>query len=339
MMPSTSRRPIIKFAGLAGGLSAIGVAPFARAADFTYKLGTPLPATHPLNLRLNEASDRIAKESNGRLVVQVFPSNQMGSDSDSLSQLRSGGLEFVTLSGVVLSTLVPPAAINGVGFAFKDYDVVWRAMDGDLGKYVRDQIAKTNIIAMDKIFDNGFRPITSNVKPIQTPADMVGLKLRVPPGPLWTSMFKILGAAPTMVSFSELYSALQTKVVDAQETPLGLIESNKFYEVQKYCSLTNHMWDGLWLLANKKMFESLPPDLQKIARRNFDIAAVDQRADLALLNARVQRDLTQKGLVFNQPNVTLFQDALIKGNFYGEWKSKFGPEAWAVLEKYSGKLG
>lgn len=339
MTTRVSRRSIIKATGLAGGLAATGVLRLARAAEFTYKLGTPLPASHPLNLRLTEAAGRIEKETAGRLVIQIFPSNQMGSDSDSLSQLRSGGLEFTTLSGVVLSTLVPPAAINGVGFAFKDYDTVWKAMDGNLGKHVRDQIAKTTIVAMDKIFDNGFRPITSNVKPIQTPSDMSGLKLRVPPGPLWTSMFRALGAAPTMVSFSELYSALQTKVVDAQETPLGLIESNKFYEVQKYCSLTNHMWDGLWLLANKKMFQALPTALQDSARKHFDIAAVDQRADISLLNARVQKDLSQKGMVFNQPNIALFQEALIKAKFYEEWKTKFGPEAWAILETYSGKLG
>jgi tripartite ATP-independent transporter DctP family solute receptor len=339
MTNTSSRRSLIKAAGIAGGLSALGVSPFARAAEFTYKLGTFAAANHPLTVRLTEAAARIEKESNGRLIVQIYPSNQLGSDGDSLSQLRSGGLEFTTLSGVVLSTLVPPAAINGVGFAFKDYDVVWKAMDGDLGKYVREQIGKTSIIAMDKIFDNGFRPITSNAKPIQTPADMVGLKLRVPAGPLWTSMFKTLGASPTMVSFAELYTALQTKVVDAQETPLALIESNKFYEVQKYCSLTNHMWDGMWLLANKKMFEALPPELQKIARRNFDIAAVDERADIAALNTRVQKDLTAKGMVFNQPNVKLFQEALVKGNFYSEWKGKFGADAWAILEKYSGKLG
>lgn len=128
---------------------------------------------------------------------------------DTLSQIRSGGVEFFTLSGLILATLVPPASINGMGFAFPNYDTVWKAMDGDLGAYVRGQIAKTNqILVMEKIWDNGFRRTTTSTKPIKTPDDFRGMKLRVPPSPLWTSMFKAFDAAPASINFNEVYSAL-----------------------------------------------------------------------------------------------------------------------------------
>ena len=122
-----------------------------QQAQWTYKYANNLPETHPMNLRAREMAAAIKQETNGRFDLQIFPNSQLGSDTDTLSQIRSGGVEFFTLSGLILSTLVPAASINGMGFAFPDYDTVWKAMDGDLGAYIRAQIAKANLVAMDKI--------------------------------------------------------------------------------------------------------------------------------------------------------------------------------------------
>src|SRR5215204_2555272 len=105
-----------------------------------------------------------------------------------------------------------------------------------------------------------------------------------PPSPLLTSMFKALGAGPTTINFSEVYSSLQTKVADGQENPLALVSANKFYEVQKYCSLTNHMWDGFWFLANRRAWEKLPTNLKEIVSKNINEAGLAERADVAKLN-------------------------------------------------------
>jgi tripartite ATP-independent transporter DctP family solute receptor len=270
--------------------------------------------------------------------LQIFPNNQLGSDTDVLSQLRSGGVEFFTLSPLILSTLIPTASISGIGFAFPDYSAVWKAMDGDLGAYMRAQIAKANLVAMDKIWDNGFRQITTSNKPIQTPADLKDFKIRVPPSPLWTSMFSALGASPTSINFAEVYTALQTKVVDGQENPLAIVATAKLYEVQKYCSLTNHMWDGFWFLANRPAWEAVPQDMRDVVAKNLNEAGLAEREDVAKLNAGVQGDLTAKGMVFNQPDPTAFRDALRKAGFYGDWKRRFGPEAWGKLEAVVGSL-
>ena len=304
---------------LLAGAGAIALpARFARAqsAEFSYKYANNLPVAHPMNQRAKEMADAIRTESKGRVDIQIFPNNQLGSDTDMLSQVRSGGIEFFTLSGLILSTLVPAASITGIGFAFNDYDSVWKALDGDLGAYVRKEISKSGLVAMERIWDNGFRQITSSSKPINTAEDLKGFKIRVPVSPLWTSMFKALDASPASINFSEVYSALQSKVVDGQENPLAIIATAKLYEVQKYCSLTNHMWDGFWFLANGKAWERLPEDLRGVVARNVNAAGLKERTDVAALNATVQKDLASKGMVFNSPKAESFRDRLRKAGFY-----------------------
>jgi TRAP-type transport system periplasmic protein len=325
-------------ASLLGGVIAAPLVARAQGAQFTYKYANNLPETHPMNVRAREMAAAIKQETNGAFDLQIFPSSQLGSDTDTLSQIRAGGVEFFTLSGLILSTLVPAASINGMGFAFPDYDTVWKAMDGDLGAYVREQIAKTNLLAMEKIWDNGFRQTTTSTKPINTPDDFRGMKLRVPPSPLWTSMFKAFDAAPASINFNEVYSALQTKIVDGQENPLAIISTAKLYEVQKYCSLTNHMWDGFWFLANKAAWERLPQDMRAIVAKNINAAGVKERDDVAKLNANLQQELAGKGLAFNKPDAGAFRDKLRTAGFYTEWKGKYGDEAWSILEKSVGKL-
>ncbi len=332
-----SRRALLAGASAFAGTGVFAIGR-ARAAEFTYKYANNLPATHPMNIRANEAAEKIKAETGGRFELQVYPDNQLGSDTDVLSQLRSGAVEFFTMSGLILATLVPAASINGLGFIFPDYDAVWKAMDGDLGAFIRGQISKAGLVAMDKIWDNGFRQITSSVKPIQTPEDLKGFKIRVPVSPLWTSMFKAFGAAPASINISEAYSALQTKIVEGQENPLAVIATKNFQEVQKYCSLTNHMWDGYWFLANKRAYEAIPDDMRAIVTKHINGAGLAERADVFKLNANLQTDLTAKGLIFNKPDPAPFREALQKAGFYAEWRGKYGEEAFSILEKAVGKL-
>jgi tripartite ATP-independent transporter DctP family solute receptor len=341
MTRSARRQFLTQASALTAGTlasSMVGSAAFAQGAEFKMKFASNLPAIHPLNVRMKEAAEAILKESGGRVDIQVFPNNQLGSDTDMLSQVRSGAIDFFTLSGLILSTLVPVASINGIGFAFKDYEQVWAAMDGDLGAHVRGAIGKAGLVAFDKIWDNGFRQITSSSKPITKPEDLKGFKNRVPVSPLWTSMFKALDASPASINFSEVYSALQTKIVEGQENPLAIIQTAKLYEVQKFCSFTNHMWDGFWFLANGKMWEKLPADLRAIVTKHINAAALAERNDVRRLNNSVEVELKVKGLTFNTVDTTAFRGTLKKAGFYKDWKAKYGADAWAILEKYSGKL-
>ena len=319
------------------GTGAFAIRRARAATEFRYKFASNVPATHPLNIRAQQAADRIRADSNGALVMEVFPNNQLGSDTDVLSQLRSGAVEFFTLSGLILSTLVPVASINGIGFAFPDYDAVWRAMDGELGALIRGEIARGNqIVAMERIWDNGFRHMTTSTKPIRAPEDLQGFKMRVPVSLLWTSMFKAFGASPISINAAEMYSALQTKIADGQENPLAAIWNTKIYEVQKHLALSGHMWDGYWFLANRRAWQALPTELRTLAARHLDQSALDQRADLATLNTSLAADLQAKGMMFNEVDKGAFREALRRAGFYQEWRGKYGEQNWAVLERAAG---
>ncbi|MDR5748974.1 TRAP transporter substrate-binding protein [Caballeronia sp. LZ029] len=218
-----------------------------------------------------------------------------------------------------------------------DYDQVWRGVDGDLGKIIRAQIDKSGFVSVSKAADNGFRQITSTTKPIKAPDDLRGYRIRVPVSPMFTSLFQTLGANPTSINFNELYTALQTHLVDGQENGLVTIEAGKLYEVQKYVADTNHIWDPFWLLGNPRAFNALPDDLKTIVRREFDRASVEQRADVARLNTSLKSQLSGKGLTFVPADRDAFRAALTKSGFYAQWRDKFGAGPWSALEAVSGK--
>ena len=191
----------------------------------------------------------------------------------------------------------------------------------------------------EKIWDNGFRQITSSTRPILTPADLKGFKIRVPVSPMWTSMFTALGASPVGINWNEVYSALQTRIAEGQENPLSVIELFKIYEVQKYLSMTNHMWDGFWFLANGDAWRKLPKDLQDIVTRRVNEAGMKQRADLEALNKNLAKTLVGHGMDIRTPDTEPFRMQLRNAGFYKEWKQKYGDAAWAVLARYAGELG
>jgi len=336
-----TRRRFLQTASIASAAAATGLyaVPASAAAEFTLKYANNLPMTHPMNFAAKEIAAKIADESKGSVDLQVYPNGQLGTDTDMLSQVRAGAIDFFTISPEVLGTLVSAGQISGVGFAFKDYNQVWAAMDGELGAYVRKQIAATtSLFAFERCWDNGYRQVTTSTRPITKPEDFKGMKLRVPPSPLATSLFRAFDAAPTSINFAEVYSALQTKIAEGQENPLAVISTVKFYEVQKYCSMTNHVWSGFWFMGNKKSFEKMPKDLQDIVTRNVNEAGMKQRVDVKALNESLVADMKGKGMLFNETDNEAFRTKLRASGFYTEWHKKFGPEAWALLEKYTGKL-
>jgi tripartite ATP-independent transporter DctP family solute receptor len=326
-------------AGAAAAVSAVALPRYAKAAEFSYKIGTSTPSAHPFNKRLIEAGEKIGRASNGRMEFQVFPDSQLGGDNDILQQARSGAIEFCQPTGQILSGILPVTAVNAMGFIFANYDQVWAAMDGDLGRFVRDQIiAKTNLYPMERIWDLGFRQVTTSNHPVKVAADLEGMKLRTPIAPSLISMFRALKAAPVGMQYAEVYSALQTHIVDGQENPLSQVEAGKLYEVQKYVSMTNHVWDGYWICCNNKAWAALPDDLKKIVAESLNETGLDQRKDVAALNDSVKGLIESKGMVFNDTTPDTFRAALTKAGFYTEWKAKFGDDAWTLLEKYVGKL-
>jgi tripartite ATP-independent transporter DctP family solute receptor len=333
-----TRRGLLGLASAAWASTALSK-PASASAEFEFKLGVNTPDAHPLTLRLTEAALAIGAQSSGRLNVTVFANSQLGGDPEMLSQLRAGGIELLAAPSLTLSTLVPLSGLPSVGFAFESYDRIWAAMDGGVGDVVRDAIGKAGIVPMKKIWDNGFRQITSSSsRQLNSVGDIRGFKIRVPVTALLTSLFSGLGALPSSISYSELYSALQTHIVEGQENPLAQVSTGKLYEVQKYCALSNHCWSGYWIIGNRRALAGLPADLLEIVNRNFDEAAIKERADLLAMDRSLQADLTAKGMTFNKPDPVQFRAALVKAGFYTQWQKTYGAEAWTKLEQYTGRL-
>jgi TRAP-type transport system periplasmic protein len=310
----------------------------ARAAQWNYKYASNVSLDHPLNVRMRECWSAVSKETGGRLDVQIFPNNQLGGDTQALQQLRSGALQFFTLDGGILQSVVPLAAIQGVGFAFKDSAEAFRAMDGALGDHVRDAIRGAGLYVHPKMWENGMRQITSSSKPIRAVGDLSGFKIRTPAGELWVDLFKSLGAAPAPLNFSELYTALQTHVFDGQENPYAIIDVGRLYEVQKYISVTNHMWSAYHFLGNQEAWNALPRDVQSVVERNLTKYALLQRRDTNLRNESLSEKLARRGMTINRADTSGFRAKLSSSGFYQKWAAKFGAQAWSLLEKSSGKL-
>ena len=310
----------------------------AHAAEFTFKCGASLPDGHPMAIRAREAMQAIKEESGGRLDITLYTNSLLGGDTAMISQTITGALEMYVLPLDLLAAKNPACGICGVGYAFIDYDHIWQAMDGDLGNYLRGIAEQIGFHVVHNCYDHGFREITTRTKPIETPADLKGFKIRLPVAPYYISLFQHLGASPTPINFSEVYSALQTGVVDGQENPLVLIDTAKLYEVQKYCSLTNHTWAGLNISFSNIAWKRLPHDLQELSEKHFNQKALEERDDWQVMTQKEIENLKSKGMVFNAPDPKPFQEALRKTDFYQEMKKKSGEKAWALLEGYVGNL-
>jgi tripartite ATP-independent transporter DctP family solute receptor len=320
------------------GLSLAAPMQVRAAPTLALTCGTSLPPDNALNIRLTQAFARIAKETGGAVGIKLFTDSQLGSDTDMLSQLRAGALDLFPLSTQILSTLVPMCSLPGVGFAFTSRTQVWAAMDGELGAFLRAQIARANLFAQERIWDLSWKTMSASTRRIVTPADLKGLRLRTPAGALLVSLYRALGASPVSLPMSEVYTALQTGVVEGMEVPLATFQTAKLYEVQKHLSLTRQMWDGWWLLANLQKWNRLPANVQEVISRNLDGAALQQRQDVLTNEKQIMLSLPGRGTEVIHVDTQPFKAKLQAAGFYDDWKSRFGAKPWALLEKFTGPI-
>ena len=326
-------------AGCGAAFASIGIVRFpAGAAEFNYKFATEQPEDHHMTLRLVEAANNIKRDSNGRIEVKVFPNSSLGDQTQMTAMVRSGAIEFISSADFILGSVIPIAGITAIPFAFTDHKAALTAMQGPLGAYRRAAIAKVGIYPFSQSWDEGFRQVINAAHPITTPADLKGLKLRTPPSPVVTALFKALGAAPTPLPMNETYMSLKTKLVDGLELPIGAVEAYKIYEVQKYVSYTNHIWTAFTMLANADAWQRLPKNLQEIVERNVNKGGDADNGDDVRVEATTEAKLRDQGLAFNRADVSSFRSAVAAAGLYAQWRDQYGAEAWTLLENAVGKL-
>jgi TRAP-type transport system periplasmic protein len=325
------------------GAAAAGPAILVRpsfAADYKFSQYHNQAAGGTLHGNLTAMWEAVRLETNGRVETTVYAeTNKLpGGDPDALKLLISGEIQFFTLMGGIIGTVVPVAEAQQLPFAFKTAAEAHRAIDGPLGQYVGQEMAAKGMHLFPVAgFDNGMRQVTTIRSPIVTPEDLAGMKIRVPPGQMMLDTFGAFGAQPVTTPANLIYDALKTGKVDAQENPLAILQGFKLYELIKYVSMTNHMWSGFNAMAHPATWNALPDDIRDVIERNVTRYVRQQRLDQAALNAALRDDFVKRGLVFNEVDQTAFRVRL--PGVYAIWKEKLGSKCWSLLEAEVGKLG
>jgi TRAP-type transport system periplasmic protein len=312
----------------------------ARAADYKFAQYHNQAASGTLHKNLVAMWDAVRAETNGRVETTVHAENNKieGGDLAALKMLIGGEIQFFTLMGGIIGTVVPVAEAQQVPFAFKTASEAHKAIDGPFGRYIGEEmVAKGLYLFPVAGFDNGMRQVASVSRPIVRPEDFAGMKIRVPPGQMMIDTFKAFGAEPVTTTANQIYDSLKTGRVEAQENPLAILEGFKLYELVKYVSLTNHMWAGFNLMAHLSTWKTLPSDIKDVIERNAAKHVGQQREEQGKLNASLREDFAKRGLVFNDTDQLAFRARL--PDVYASWKNKLGAKCWELLEANAGKLG
>lgn len=263
----------------------------------------------------------VEEKTEGRIKVEVGGSAQYGDDTETLTNLRLGTIAFSANSQGTTSTVVPEIALIGLPFLFKDLDHAYQVVDSDVGEEIKKAARKKGLEIL-AFWDNGIRHTSNNQHPIIDPADLKGLKIRTPPDPMTIDIFEGLGASPVSLAFSELYIALQQKVVDGQENPLMNIYSSKLHEVQKYISFTGHKYETTPFIMSKMLFDSLSADDQKLIIEAAMEAKDFNRAESKKADEELKVKLTEAGVELNEINDIEEFRALTKP-VYDKWRKKY----------------
>jgi tripartite ATP-independent transporter DctP family solute receptor len=307
-----------------------------RPARFHYRLGANQPSASPTARRLAEMAEAILRETDGVFRLDVHPESRLGADPQMFADLRQGALEFY-LSGALLGGVAPLSALPLMPFAFRDSKAVFAALDGGLGEMIRRELAQEGLHAFPRAWQNGFHHITTGTRPIESADDFAGLKIRTPGGEIAADFFRTLGAEAGMVPFSGLYDSLKAKTFDGQSDPLGVVQSLRLHEVQRYLSLTAHWWTGFTLIANAASWQALPVEIQTAVERNADKFALLQRDDIERVNAVGAEALARAGMIVNEADTAGIRARL--GDFTARWRARFDPAAWKLLEAATDGVG
>jgi tripartite ATP-independent transporter DctP family solute receptor len=285
------------------------IAPLAAAQQAQIlKWGIVLQPEHPFVLGMKKTADIVAGKTNNRIQIQVFPSAQLGTGKDMIEAVVFGSQAMATEGAAMFSQWSPRLSIMEAPYIFRDIDHMYKAMKGPIGQEMQDElVAKRGLRSLGVLY-YGVRHLTAN-KEVRTPADVKGMKLRVPEVPLYLEMARAWGANPTPMAFAELYLALKQGTVDAQENPIPTINSGKFYEVQKYLILTGHIMVPQFHAISDKLWQSLSSGDQKILQDAVDEGIAFANDLLIKQENSLVDEFKKKGVQVIAPDVEGFRKA------------------------------
>ncbi len=301
----------------------LAVAGTVGAADYTLKLAHNGPEQHPFQDGAVAFKEHLEASTNGAIEVQIFPGEQLGSEEETSQMLKQGTLECaVESAGGGLAPFVPEADLFNLPFVFSDIDHFYRVMDGAVGATVAGKVESALDSAVLGWWFSGIRNAWNDTKPIMTPADMAGLKIRVMGSPVLIDTFNALGAQATPMSFGEVYTSLQQGVIDGAETDHVDLLVENFFEVTKYVSLTGHMYLAAALICSNKSLSGLPVVMEAKVRAAADAATQAQRAAMDKMAGEALAQLKEKGLEFNDVDLDSFRNSV--GSVYSKNAERVG---------------
>jgi tripartite ATP-independent transporter DctP family solute receptor len=302
------------------------------APKYVMKFANPVSKDHSWGRAAEVFSKLAAEATNGQVEIQVHHAGALGKIRETLEMVKVGTIDF-TLSGTGHVTgHVPELGITVLPYLWKDTDTMFQALDGPFGQYLNERLSAKGFVVVGW-WDNGFRHVTNNSRPIMKVDDMKGLKIRCLPAKVHVAFFKGLGASPTPMGWTELYQALQQGVVDAQENPPAMVYLGKLHEVQKYYSLTSHVNEPGNVLMSKVVLEKLPKELQVAVKVAAQKATIWQRATNAKDNKAVMKKLTDAGLKINEvPAETKAEFRKIAQSVYPDVVKGFGPKGKELVD-------
>ena len=278
------------------------------ATAATYKIAHIFAPSNPINVASEKFAEDVAKESNGNIKFEVLHSGVVGGEVEIISQVMSGSLEFAATGGIgMFQNFSPKAGVEELPFLFANVESAHRAADGEFGKLVAEQIINPLGLVTLGYMENGFRHFTNNKRPIVVPDDMKGIKFRSASSPIRIKMFEALGSQAIPMAFPELFTGLQQGTVDGQENPVVNIYSSKFYEVQKYLSLSGHIYSFGPFIVNQKFWKSLKQEDRDMIQKNLDVAVKYQRQLCRDTEIEMLADMEKKGMAVNKIDTEAFK--------------------------------
>ncbi|KGQ45823.1 TRAP transporter substrate-binding protein [Gallibacterium anatis] len=298
-----------KLTALFASLTLITAAVSAQA-ETTLRFGYEAPRSDTQHLAAKKFNELLKEKTKGEIKLSLFPDSTLGNAQAMISGVRGGTIDLEMSGSPNFSGLVPNLNVIDIPFIFQNKEHAYRVLDGEIGQGLLKELEDKGLKGL-AFWEVGFRSMTNSKHPIHTPEDVKGLKIRTNQNPMYVKAFQLLGANPVPMPLSELYTALETRAVDAQEHPIGIVWSVKLYEVQKYLSLTNHGYTPLLVVMNKAKFDGLSPELQKAIIESAQEAGKYQRE----LNAKKEIEILDKmkkaGVeVVEQVDMKPFKDAV-----------------------------
>ncbi len=255
----------------------LATASFSAVAQEKLQIAGNFAKSHPSSVAIDQVfKPEVAKLTNNKLQVDVFPAMQLGGAKENVDGVRAGTLGMTWVGAAFMSRIAPEIEAVSLPFVFSNREAAYRVIDGPVGKAIEQKLQDKGFVVLGWM-ELGMRNITNSKGPIKTVDDLKGMKIRMQPNETHLASFRALGANPVAMDVKELYSALEQKVVDGQENPYTVIDANRFAEVQKYLSNSSHFFDFIVVVASKRVFDKLSPENQAAVRKAMDMTVAHQR--------------------------------------------------------------